>query len=69
MFATKSKHLATMLCATALLSGCVNQSGDFCDVARPIYIGSTDVVDWLIENDEPLIREVISHNEMTAKCR
>jgi uncharacterized protein YprB with RNaseH-like and TPR domain len=47
----------------------VAQTGDFCDVARPIYIGSENVVDWLAENDENLLRSVVSHNEKTATCR
>lgn len=29
---------------------------------------SEAVVDWLVENDEAMLRDVVSHNEMTAKC-
>ena len=70
MSATKSKVLIATLFAGVQLSGCVgtSPSGDFCDVAQPIYIGGSDVVDWLLENDESLLRDVVSHNEMTAKC-
>lgn len=65
----RSKLWIVMLSSGALLSGCVAPTGDFCDVARPIYIGGDHVVDWLAENDEALLRSVVSHNEMTATCR
>jgi hypothetical protein len=68
MCGTKSKRLIATLFGVVLLSGCVSPSGDFCDVSRPIYIDSEAVVDWLVENDEALLRDVVSHNEMTAKC-
>lgn len=58
-----------LLSSVVLLVGCVSPSGDFCDVARPIYIGSDAVVDWLAENDEPMLRAIVSHNEKTASCR
>lgn len=58
-----------LLSSVVLLFGCVSPSGDFCDVARPIYIGSGAVVDWLAENDEPMLRAIVSHNEKTASCR
>jgi hypothetical protein len=62
------KLLIVSLSSLALVSGCVTPSGDFCDIARPIYIGDDYVVDWLSENDEGLLRSVVSHNEMTEKC-
>ena len=68
MFEMKSKPLTATLFAVALLSGCVSPSGDFCDIAQPIYIDSEAVVDWLLDNDEALLRDVVSHNEITAKC-
>lgn len=58
-----------MLSSAALLSGCVNPSGDFCDVAQPIYFDRAVVVDWLSENDEVLLRSIVSHNEKTESCR
>lgn len=57
-----------MLSSAVLLSGCDVPSGDFCDVSRPIYIVSESVVDWLAENDEALLRDIVSHNEKTATC-
>lgn len=68
MSGTKSRLLIVMLSSLALVSGCVAPVGDFCDVARPIYIGGDHVVDWLAEHDDVLLRSVVSHNEMTAKC-
>lgn len=57
-----------MTLSVGLLFGCAAPSGDFCDIARPMYIGGHDVVDWLAEHDEPLLRAVVAHNEKTAKC-
>lgn len=70
MFGMKSKLLIVTLCAAGLLSGCAGQtpSGDFCDIARPIYFDGEIVVDWLLDNDETMLRDVVSHNEMIAKC-
>lgn len=65
----KSRHWIVTLSSVVLLSGCVKTSGDFCDIARPIYMGGDHVVDWLAEHDEDLLRSVVSHNEKTASCR
>lgn len=64
----KLKLWIVTLSSLVLVSGCVAPSGNFCDVARPIYIGGDHVVDWLAEHDDVLLRSVVSHNEMTAKC-
>lgn len=64
----KSKLWIVTLSSVVVLAGCVAPSGDFCDVSRPIYIGGDHVVDWLLEHDDVLLRSVVSHNEMTAKC-
>lgn len=64
----KSRLWIAMLSSAVLLSGCDVPSGDFCDVSRPIYIVSESVVDWLAENDEALLRDIVSHNEKTATC-
>lgn len=69
MCETKSRLWIVTLSSLALVSGCAAPSGDFCDVARPIYIGGDHVVDWLAEHDDVLLRSVVSHNEMTASCR
>lgn len=65
----KSRLWILPLSSLAVSGGCaVVPNGDFCDVARPIYISSTAVVDWLAENDEQLLRDVVSHNEKTETC-
>lgn len=70
MFGTKLNPLIAILCVAGLLSGCVatSPSGDFCDIARPIYFNSEEVVDWLLANDETLLRDLVSHNELAAAC-
>jgi hypothetical protein len=58
------------LCALAVLSGCETaNSGDFCDIARPIYFDSENVVSWLSEHDSALLRDIVAHNEKTTLCR
>ena len=47
-----------------LLSGCSQAvSGDYCDIAFPLYFESGQVVDYLAENDENLLKGVVIHNE------
>ena len=48
-------------------TGCApTTSGDFCDIASPLYFESGEVVDWLAENDERLLREIVVANETWA---
>jgi len=51
------------LSSAALLSGCVKLSSNYGDLAKPIMLGSMNTVDWLAENDESLLRQIVSHNE------
>jgi hypothetical protein len=61
---------ATLILSTALMSGCASAiDGDFCDLARPIYFDSADTINWLAENDIWMLRSVVAHNEVTARCR
>jgi len=50
----------------ALTSGCAvkTNSGDFCDIARPIYFDSADTINWLAENDRWMLQSVVAHNEI-----
>ena len=67
---TRLKPLALTIFAAALLFGCVTaNSGDFCDIARPIYFDSENVVSWLSEHDSALLRDIVAHNEKTTLCR
>lgn len=63
----KSKPLIATLCATALLGGCVAPSGDYCAVARPIYLEDDRTVDWLLENDRQALSEITVHNEQVER--
>jgi hypothetical protein len=56
------------LSSLALVTGCAASTGEFCAIARPIYIGGDDVVDWLAENDEILLQDIVIHNETVATC-
>jgi hypothetical protein len=56
------------LCALVGVSGCVASTGDFCDIARPMYFASDASVDWIADNDERLLRDIVSHNEKTKSC-
>jgi hypothetical protein len=52
-----------MISSAVLLSGCVKPVSNYGDLAKPILLGSTDTVDWLADNDESLLRQIVSHNE------
>jgi len=59
----KSKLLVLMISSAVLLSGCVKPVSNYGDLAKPIMIGSMNTVDWLADNDEPLLRQIVAHNE------
>jgi len=50
-----------------LLAGCAQPEGNYCDIASTLYFESNQVVDYLAENDENLLREIVIHNETRAK--
>jgi hypothetical protein len=61
---------ATLILSTALMSGCVKAiDGDFCDIARPMYFDTAETINWLADNDRPLLEGIVAHNEVTALCR
>lgn len=50
-----------------LSAGCAQTtSGNYCDIASPLYFGDSRTVIWLSENDESLLREIIIANETWA---
>lgn len=63
----KLKHLTVTLFAAGLLSGCVNPSGDYCDIAEPIWFDTADTVNWLLNNDESALRAIVTHNEQVER--
>ena len=65
----RSRHWIAALSSVGLLAGCVTtESGNFCDIARPMYMRNAAVLDWLAENDVTLLRDIVAHNEKTARC-
>jgi hypothetical protein len=47
-----------------LTSGCVQKtSGDYCDIASPLYFADQDVVKYLSQHDTMLLREIVISNE------
>jgi len=55
-----------MLCAAVLLSGCAASSGNYCDIARPIWWDSAEDLD---ATPTSIVRQVVEHNEtVMALC-
>lgn len=52
------------LSSLVLVAGCETPTGDFADIAKPIVFSSEETVDWLAENDESLLRQIVAHNEL-----
>jgi uncharacterized protein YceK len=59
----KSKLLILMIFGSALLSGCVK--AEYCDIAKPMYFDSEATVDYLLREDQALLRSILTHNEVT----
>lgn len=58
----------TLTLFSLLASGCAKISGDtYCDLTSPIIFDSDEVVDYLIERDKKLLRDIIIHNETHEK--
>ena len=54
------------LSSAALLSGCVAPATDYCALSAPIMFGSERTVEWLSDNDERMLSDVVVHNEQVA---
>ena len=54
--------------ASVLLAGCAQTpiSGNYCDLARPIWLGSTQTIDDLMQADRDLLVDIVIHNETWA---
>ena len=65
----RSTLLTTLSLVVALsLTGCVTAT-NYCDITSPILFGSEGSVDWINENDQPLLRDIVTHNEQwSALC-
>ena len=42
-------------------------SGDYCDIAKPIYFGNADTINWLLGHDRDLLVDTVVHNETHAR--
>ena len=53
----------------ALNAGCAQTttSGNYCDLASPLYFDSKEVVKYLSENDSILLRDILVYNETQEK--
>lgn len=56
-----------LILSTVLASGCAKTSGSYCDIASPLYFDSDEVVTFLAENDDKLLREIVIANEQWAE--
>ena len=66
----KSRHWIVTLSSVALLSGCGVQVTEYCVLTEPILFGSQETVEWLADNDEQMLTDIIVHNErMAALCK
>lgn len=62
------KWKAILILCGALTSGCAQTtSGNYCDIASPLYFESEEVVKYLSHNDSILLREIVIHNETQRK--
>lgn len=55
-----------ILSSAVPLSGCVAPATEYCTLSKPIMLGSQETVDWLSDNDEQMLSEVVVHNEQVA---
>ena len=63
-----SKLSAMLALASALLAGCAQTptSGNYCDLASPLWLGSTQTIDDLMQADRDLLVGIVIHNETWA---
>ena len=63
----RSKLWIAILSSLVLASGCAPPSSSYGDIARPILFGGESTIDWLAEYDEPLLQQIVTHNEQVAE--
>lgn len=56
-----------LIVAALVLSGCNTSTGNYCDITSALYFDSERVVDYLAENDQNLLKEIVIHNETRSK--
>lgn len=63
----KYRLWTAILLSLALSSGCAPPENSYGDIAKPILFGGELTIDWLAEYDEPLLRQIVTHNEQVAE--
>ena len=52
---------------SVLVSGCTQTpTGNYCDLAGPLWLGSTQTIDNLMQADRDLLVGIVIHNETWA---
>ena len=52
---------------SGLLSSCAQTpTGNYCDLAGPLWLGSTQTIDTLMQEDRDLLVGIVIHNETWA---
>ena len=64
----RSKLWTVIPFSAALLAGCATTTPST-DWTRPILFNSTETIYWLAENDEDLLRQIVTHNEQVEQLR
>lgn len=59
----KLTTLTTLSLVSALVAGCAVTTGNYCDIAEPLYFYEDRSVQMLIEKDRELLRDIVTHNE------
>jgi hypothetical protein len=65
----KLTTLMTLSLVSVPLLGCAVTTGNYCDIAEPLYFHQDSSVQMLIEQDRELLRNIVTHNEQwSALC-
>lgn len=65
----KLTTLTTLSLVSVLVAGCAVTTGNYCDIAEPLYFHEDRSVQMLIEQDRELLRSIVTHNEQwSALC-
>jgi hypothetical protein len=59
----KLTTLMTLSLVSVPLLGCAVTTGNYCDIAQPLYFNQDSSVQMLIEQDRELLRNIVTHNE------
>ena len=61
------RHWAMLAFLSGQLAGCAQMpTGNYCDLASPLWLGSTQTIDNLMQADRDLLVSIVIHNETWA---